>query len=86
MTFAEVIRAAIPNADEATLDHVLWGRTPFPMGKVTARSLYKAASAFRRACEHGVQLCDFCDRPAVKGCWTCERCAAALSPTANQKD
>ena len=49
MTFEDVIKAAIPGADEFVCDHVLWGRTPFPMGKVTARSLYRAASRLRRA-------------------------------------
>jgi hypothetical protein len=78
MTFEEVIRAAIPGADEPTVDHILWGRTPFPMGKITARSLYEAARRWDRACKSGRELCDFCDRPQVSGKFYCDRCAVAF--------
>jgi hypothetical protein len=44
MTPAQIIRAAIPEADEVLCDHILWGRTPFPMGAITAQSLFKAAN------------------------------------------
>lgn len=73
MTFEEVIKAAIPGADAATVDHVLWGRTPFLFAKITARELYHAARRMVRAGRNGHQLCDFCDRIAVDG-WTCEGC------------
>lgn len=78
MTPAQIIRAAIPDADDATCEAILWGRTPFPMGAITARSLYKAASGSVRAGRNGRQLCDWCNRIAVNR-WTCERCDAALS-------
>lgn len=78
-TFAEVIRAAFPGANAEDLEYVLWERTPYPMGKVSARSLYKAASGFRRACDHGLRLCELCDRLAAHGRWTCERCQSSLS-------
>lgn len=78
MTFEQVIRAAMPDASEAVVDYVLWGRTPFPMGKVSARDLYQAAARFRRACISGHQLCELCDRVAADG-WICARCNAALA-------
>lgn len=79
MTPAQIIKAAIPNADESLIEHILWGRTPFPMGKVTERSLYKAASGYRRACANHIRLCDFCEHPAMPDKWACERCDKALS-------
>lgn len=78
LTFADVIRMAIPNADEGTCDHVLWGRTAYPFGNVTARTLYRAAARVRRAGEHGLRLCDFCDRVAQPERWECARCDAVL--------
>lgn len=79
MTFGDVIKAAIPGADEVVCDHVLWGRTPFPMGKVTARSLYRAASRLRRATASKIQLCDFCDNRVLSGHFYCSRCCNSLS-------
>ncbi len=78
-TSVEIVRAAIPGADERLCDHILWGRTPFPIGGITAKSLFRAASAFRRAHEHGFQLCDHCHNPAEPGKFECRRCRAALS-------
>lgn len=73
-----IVRAAIPGATDELCSHILWGRTPFPCGAITVRSLYRAASAWRRAGEHGIQLCDLCHRKTDGG-WTCARCAAALA-------
>jgi hypothetical protein len=74
----EVVRCAIPNADAGLADAILWGRTPFPVGRVSVRQLYSAASRFRRAEDHGVTLCDWCDHKAeVDGC-LCRRCHNAL--------
>lgn len=76
---AQIIKAAIPGADEHLINHILWGRTPFPCGRITAQSLYRAASAFRRAKEQGFQLCDHCHNPAEPHKYECRRCRAALS-------
>ena len=75
MTFAQIIRAAIPDADAAICDHILWGRTPYPFTKLTARDIYKAAYRFKRASDHGKQLCDFCDNLALPDAWTCKTCS-----------
>lgn len=78
MTALDIVRAAIPNADRGLAEFILWGRTPFPAGAVTVRDLYEAASRYRRAGDHGIALCDWCDHKAeVDGC-LCNRCAAAL--------
>ena len=79
MTPAQIIRAAIPAADEGLVDHIMWARTPFPCGRVTAQSIYRAASRWRRAGERGVELCEMCDRLAASGSYTCAVCTAALS-------
>jgi hypothetical protein len=85
MTAAEIIRAAIPNAPEELCEHILWARTPFPCGRVSAQELYHAASTYRRASEHGIELCDFCDRAIVPpNRFLCERCGDALRPVRAQ--
>lgn len=65
MNALEIVRNAIPNASDELCDFILWERTPFPVGHVTARSLYAAANRFHRAYEHGKKLCMFCDKLAV---------------------
>lgn len=75
---SDIIRKAIPAAPPEVVDFVLWERTPFPFARLTARDLYKAASGYRRACEHGIRLCDHCHRPAVRD-YECARCGEALS-------
>ena len=82
MTPADVIRAAIPGADDATVEHVIWARTPFPMTAVNAREIYRAASRLHRAERNGVRLCDWCDRIARSGDWTCAQCDDALGRAA----
>ena len=82
MTGAEIVRAAIPGASSELCEHILWGRTPFPCGRVTARDLYRAASGFHRAAVKSVQLCDFCEKPVADDAYVCDRCANALSLTA----
>ena len=78
MTFAAVIRAAIPDATDETCEFILFGRTPFPVGAVTAKSIYQAAARFRRANSNGLRLCEFCDRIVIPPSWTCPRCDKAL--------
>lgn len=77
MTPAHCIRAAIPGASDELVDHIVWGRTPFPFKKLGARDFYKAASRFKRASDRGVRLCDHCDNIAVDG-WCCQNCSDAL--------
>lgn len=79
MTFEQIIKAAIPDADASLCEHILWGRTPFPMAPLTARSLYEAASRWRRAAANRIQLCDFCDNPARPDDYCCVDCRLALS-------
>lgn len=85
MLINEIIRAAIPDAGEATCDYILWSRTPFPMGKITAKSVYRAAARIRRCGAKGITLCDYCDNIAEKGKWACAKCHEALhQPHPNQ--
>lgn len=77
MLISEVIRNAIPNASEELCDYILWERTPYPVGEITARSLYSAAMRYHRAYSTGKKLCTFCDRIATTGknipvCGWCE--------------
>lgn len=77
MTFAELVKKAIPGANEAVVDYVLWNRTAFPFDG-SPKAIFKAADGYRRACLNGIQLCELCDRPAVDG-WNCEACNKALA-------
>ena len=73
-TCLSVVQAAIPGADESLCDHILWERTPFPCGPVSARKLYRAASRFRRANANKIRLCDHCENKAQSGKYMCSRC------------
>lgn len=79
MNKSDVVRAAIPDADEDLVSHIVWGRTAFPFVKLTARSLYAAASRFRRANDSGKTLCDMCDRLAIDESFICADCSAAIA-------
>ncbi len=79
MLTSDVIRAAIPNASDELCEQILWERTPFPVGSMNAKSLYRAASRWQRAIDHGLYLCLFCDNLREKGQWTCAKCDRVLS-------
>lgn len=83
MTFADIIRAAIPGASDGDCDYVLWGRTPYPCGPVDARSLYRAARGAYRAGQKGLMLCDCCHRVALPDCSLCQLCWDAIGPERN---
>lgn len=76
----EIIRAAIPNATEELAEEILWGRTPFPIGRVSAKDLYKAASRFERAAKNEIALCDFCNNKVTGVYAVCDSCNKALNP------
>lgn len=82
MTFQELIRAALPGADDATVDYVLWNRTPFPFD-TDPKMLFKKARSYARACANGRQQCELCDNLARPGEWECQRCADALESVRN---
>jgi hypothetical protein len=77
-TAAEVIRAAMPGASTDICEYILWNRTPYPAGKVTAQSLCKAASRTKRAWDKHVRLCELCDRKVEGGRIICRKCEKAL--------
>ena len=78
MNAEDIVRAAIPNASEGLVNHMLWGRTPFPFTKVTARDLYKASAGYKRAWDKGNNLCDHCNRIADYNTYTCKTCGEFL--------
>ena len=77
-SMAEVVRAGYPGASSEIVEHIVWERTPFPVGPCHARSLFKAASGFYRAGKAGNQLCDFCENVVPDGQWHCAKCEAML--------
>lgn len=84
MDVEKIIRTGYPGATPSIIEHVMWGRTPFPFVKLDARMILKAASGLYRATKNGLVLCDFCDRLAVQGDSLCERCDSALHPKEHQ--
>lgn len=64
MMLLDVVRAAIPGANEDDADYILWSRTSYPMGSVDAKTIHKAASRLERARVNGFELCDLCDDKA----------------------
>ncbi len=79
MNYSAIIKAAIPEANESIVDYVMWERTPWPIGSVTAKQLYKIAGRLKRAADKGVRLCDFCDNKTTDDKYTCSKCISALS-------
>lgn len=86
MIGADIVRAAIPGANDHLVDHIVWGRTSFPFGRVSARDLFKAAHRWRRSGAQGLTLCDFCDNLVAPSAWVCYRCRAALDAAAAAAD
>jgi len=74
----QIVQTALPDAPGWLVNDVIWSRTPFPIGKVTARQFWKAANGLRRAQEHGLVLCEMCHRVAVPGDYLCGRCRDAM--------
>jgi hypothetical protein len=71
-----VVRAAIPQAQEELVNYILWERTPFPVGSVSARDLYRAANRWERARKNGLTLCPFCNNkmePEKFHCVSCQK-------------
>lgn len=78
MNAAAIIKAAIPGACSGTIDYIVWSRTAYPF-KMTPRSLYRAASGWRRANEKGHRLCEFCDNLCAPEEYECAACRACLA-------
>ena len=81
MTPIEIVQKAIPGADDALCDHIVWGRTGFPSfwkSGDPAREIFEAARRFKRAEANGRRLCDHCDREVTDGNYCCPSCSGAL--------
>lgn len=78
MRIQEIIRGAIPDAEDILCEHILWERTAYPFKKLSAQDIYKAASRFKRAHDNAIELCDFCDNIAIPDAYLCQRCRAAI--------
>jgi len=78
MLITEIIRNSIPEANDELCEHILWGRTPYPVGAITTKSLYQAANRYKRARDNGIRLCDFCDKIAMPHKCVCSSCDKAL--------
>lgn len=86
MNALRIVRAAIPDADDEVISHIVWARTCYPFGEVTPRDLYRAASRWRRAGEHKLRLCDHCDNVALHGEWMCVNCRDGLERCREQHE
>ena len=82
MNIQQIIKAAIPDADETVCDLILWERLPYPFAKLTAKDIYKAAHRFKRVAAKGGRLCDFCEKLVERDNRTCDICKNSLSNAA----
>ena len=81
---AFVVRCGYPNASDALVEHILWGRTPFPFTKLSLKDVYKDAYSLYRAEKKGIVLCEFCHRIAtING--LCQGCDKGLNPDPIEK-
>ena len=78
MKILEVMQKAKPNITEEEADFILWSRTPFPCGAITAKSLYQATRRFYRTIANHRHVCEFCDNLAQDNDTLCKRCAGAI--------
>jgi len=79
-TIHEIIRAAKPEASDEFCEHIIWGRTPYPVGRVTPKALYKAASGYVRAYRKNTRLCELCHRIVTdQKRYVCDRCESVLT-------
>lgn len=76
---SEIIQKTIPGISEEMIDYIIWCRTPHPFKALTAREVYKAADRWRRAQDHGIFLCEFCNNEARHDDWVCSKCERALN-------
>lgn len=85
MNAMQIVQAAIPGADEGLVEHIVWGRTPYPCRGLEAKALYRAASGFIRAWRQGKELCDLCNRLAEEH-HCCASCNAALLKASEENE
>jgi len=76
----EIIKAAIPNADDELCEYIMWTRTSYPFDTITPKVLFSAARRFKRASDNKIKLCELCDRIADFDNCVCAKCHTALSP------
>lgn len=69
----KIVAAAMPEANEAMTNYILWNRTAFPSEDITPKQLYKATNSYGRAVANNRRLCLFCDNEVI-GDSTCGKC------------
>ena len=83
MTPADIVREVFPKADDAFIEHVVWGRTGFPgffalkEGQTVEDKMREQLIEFRTAldlCPKGKRLCDHCNNFVSKAAWHCISC------------
>jgi hypothetical protein len=80
MNIAQIITNAIPDVDEKGIDYIMWERTPYPCGSLTARDLYTIARRTQRAYFNKIRLCDFCNRKIdIKKETLCVNCSKKMN-------
>lgn len=83
MTPADLVKEVFPGADEAFIEHAIWGRTGFPgfftlkEGQTIEDRMREQLIEFRDAldrCPKGKHLCDHCNNFVGKNAWHCWQC------------
>lgn len=83
MTPIELVKEVFPDADEAFVEHALWGRTGFPVfwdlneGQTVEDRMREQLIEFRDALATlpaGKRLCDHCNNFVDQDAWHCVSC------------
>lgn len=83
MLIYDVIRAAIPEADDNLCEWILWERTPFPF-TLTVRGLWTVSWRMKRVFDKGLKLCELCDRLAEEDNSLCKPCSKHFKERAHE--
>ena len=84
MTPQKIAREIFPDKDDEFLEHAIWSKTGFPAfwrlenGESIEDCLRRQLTEYKEALKLGVQLCDFCNIPALPEKFLCLKCEDAL--------
>lgn len=73
----DVVREYFPDAPEGEVDHIIWGRTGYPVfwQGDPETSFRRSLRRHMKARQRGYKVfCDFCNEQATSGGWLCRCC------------
>jgi len=77
-----IARQYFPDFDDDEIGWVIWNRTGYPCfwdGPDAETSFRTQLAEYAAAKKRGVDLCEFCTRPAMAEQWLCAHCEEVMS-------